>query len=585
MEEIRERIEDGWYYRFDYSDCRYAIDMPEMMAHFGSDAGEDSPLSATLPPASGKFVSAATLYVKAKRFDDGLMAAVGLAARRGAGRLPGLENWLVDLCRRIAAADVSRGEPASMPFAACRVGGIAAAPPNDLLPWIEFATAEFLADELRSKPLGFYGWNAELTALFRLHRLLQTELSDGSDLRFLASLIAADPESQAGYAAHLDLAARLTNPPHRPDLRDFAAAPVDPHRRRSLFPPSRSHEGSLLERLYGNSPIPPGFDLLREVIDRVRTGRLDLTPARDSGWYDRLTWALEPLLIPERTPEAAFVEFGGGYRRYLEELFKGAFALARETHVMNVAIAKGGGLGPRRLYLSPGWTVEPLAESYRRRALGYRYVRTLLEETFGPEAFATLRRLGPDGQATASLAAETADLEALFLGAYGTACAEIGLVPDAELASAEGFADAIARFRTWARDLAADPDVAGDVRMMVPVFYDRQRKLTKVWAFFGWKTTPAMVAFDRPPRLLSCERREPPEPVPTDRLAILRRKFRPQPAPAVVPAALVEYVSDRPLLAMPVVEEVYVSQVLARQEFRELCDRHRTKRAILAALR
>lgn len=47
----------------------------------------DEPLAQTPPADSSGFVSAATLLFKAKQVDDGLLAAVELAAQRGAGRL------------------------------------------------------------------------------------------------------------------------------------------------------------------------------------------------------------------------------------------------------------------------------------------------------------------------------------------------------------------------------------------------------------------------------------------------------------------------------------------------------------------
>jgi hypothetical protein len=47
----------------------------------------------------------------------------------------------------------------------------------------------------------------------------------------------------------------------------------------------------------------------------------------------------------------------------------------------------------------------------------------------------------------------------------------------------------------------------------------------------------------------------------------------------------VEFIGETHELATPVTAEVYVGRFLDRDEFRAHCDRHRTCRAILAALR
>ena len=48
---------------------------------------------------SGAFVSASVLAQKAKQFDDGLYAAVDLAAQSGAGKFPGKAEMLGRLAR------------------------------------------------------------------------------------------------------------------------------------------------------------------------------------------------------------------------------------------------------------------------------------------------------------------------------------------------------------------------------------------------------------------------------------------------------------------------------------------------------
>jgi hypothetical protein len=118
--------------------------------------------------------------------------------------------------------------------------------------------------------------------------------------------------------------------------------------------------------------------------------------------------------------------------------------------------------------------------------------------------------------------------------------------------------------------------------MMVPVFYDLQRRKTKVWAFLGWRTVPVDVDYRTRPVVLGVDRDQSPEP--TDRRSALRRKFRSQPEQPAGPPP-VEFSGDRYEFAVPVMAEVYVERLLDRDEFRRHCDRYGTRDAILANLR
>ena len=92
--------------------------------------------------------------------------------------------------------------------------------------------------------------------------------------------------------------------------------------------------------------------------------------------------------------------------------------------------------------------------------------------------------------------------------------------------------------------------------MMVPVFYDVQRRKTKVWAFLGWRTTPVDVEYRVPPTVLAVE------PSAGGRAAVG------DPPPVL-------FSGDRYEFAVPVMAEVYVSRLLDRDEFRRHCDRTR----------
>jgi hypothetical protein len=85
--------------------------------------------------------------------------------------------------------------------------------------------------------------------------------------------------------------------------------------------------------------------------------------------------------------------------------------------------------------------------------------------------------------------------------------------------------------------------------------------------------------------VLAVEPARPAEPEPADRLSVLRRKFRKGPERPAVAPPVVRFQGARYQFAVPVTAEVYVSQLLDRDEFRRHCDRFKTRDAILANLR
>jgi hypothetical protein len=516
------------------------------------------------PIATGQteFVSAALLAEKAKQFDDGLLAAVELAAEQALGNLPGKAALLRTVCAALPDSEGTR-EAREVLFAASQLGGLAVTPPPSLIAGLASRLAEFERADYASKPVGFYTWSPELRAIFRQDRMLQSALRDARSAPALARVLRGDT-TMAAYHAMLELAERLTNPLAWGDLR----AILDGGAVRetvSFFPPSATHEGLLVERLFGGLPPPANFDLADEIVTRVRDGRLSLALRGESGWYDRQVWSLEPLLNPERTAEAAKLRTGDDYRALLVDLFKGLLALTRETQVKQVDVSVLLGIhaltGEPPIFVQPELTVEPLATHYLRRAQAYTYVRQVLEQAFGEAALAHMRRMTAAGPTETPLVDELERMRSLFVGAHVLACRQLGMPPDAS-ARAKAFAD-VERFEVWRKALSSDPDVSGDTRMMVPVFFDQPRGRTKVWVMLGWAFRSMKVQFDTPPAF-------------TVRKAAGGRVIRSHPP--------VRFVPTRVTSAFPVMAEVYVSRVLDRDEFRRLCDVYRTRDLILGAL-
>ncbi len=474
MPVIREVHEAGQCVRLDLTRQVLRLEVPEVFSHRrpGERDHADPPLLDILPHKTNGPVSAATLLLKARQFDDGLYAAVELAAQQGAGRFAGKAALLRSLAGMLAAEPATTEPSAAVLLhAACQLGGIAAATPACWQVAVHKTIEEFFSDELQSQPLGFYTWSNELKAIFCQDRLLQRPMERIAETA-LARALDSTPGAREAHDAYLHLTSRLTNPPKKLNLQDAGKRPP-------FFPPSRSHEVELFESLYENQAIPEGFDLMTELIRRVRVGEIDLKPTDSSGWYDHQTWSLEPLLLPDRMPESARLELGQRYRRHLEDLFRGVLTLVRETHVKQEGGGRGGygggGYGrPSPISVHPSLTVEPLASLYSRRANCYRFVRAVLEQAFGTDALRHLHRFSQRGASEVNLAEELEWIQRLFEGAAATANQQLGHEARAESE------EQIRTFAQWREKLAIDPDVSSDVRMMVPVFQDLQRQKTKV---------------------------------------------------------------------------------------------------------
>jgi hypothetical protein len=581
MNPIRVVEEKGWRVRMDLSGQVLRLDVPDWEESDGGDVRGDR-LEPTLSLNPGQIVSTGALLLKAKLFDDGLYAAVELAAQAGAGAFAGKAVLLTTLAGLLATdPEGPNAGAASHIRSACELGGLAAS-------GAENNASEFLGDENRFKPLGFYTWTPELTAIFRQDRFLQTGV-DADTASALRRAIGLTPACAEIHDTYRRLIARLTNPPAGPSVRPVPTVPDGPDRpgepgRSALFPASRSHEQEIVEQLYGDRPIPQAFDLLRELTRRVRVGELSLQPTSHSGWYDYQAWSLEPLIAPRRMPESSHLALTDSYRDHREEMFRAALALARETHVKQLASGAGGygGHARPRIWICPQLTVEPIPTLYLRRAAGYRFLCSVLEGVFGADAIALMRRLTPNGRSPVSLADELRKIEQLFAGAYLTACRELGMEADPAVGDSE---EAFARFADRAHDRGGDPDLGTDARMMVPVFFDVERRKTKVWAFLGWRQIGLTVSYEKLPSVFACEPTRAPEPDATDRRSVLERKFRKKENRSARPEPPdVQFTGESHRLATPVMAEVYVSRLLDRDEFRRHCDRYQTREQILANL-
>ena len=515
----------------------------------------------------GMFLSAALLGQKAKQFDDGLYAAVELAAERGCGRFASRRALIAALCERLPREPA--GDAAEVVYAAAREAGLGLAPPPALRERVERRVASFAADPAHSKPISFYTWSDDLRAIFRQDRMLQTPLADPAGVAELATILRDDPGLARRYDAALRLASGLTNPFAWNDLR-----PAGPGAVRggnvSILPPSLSRETALQWRLFPDGAVPGSFSLMDAFVDSVRAGQLSLRPGPASGWYDHEQWAFDPLLRPGAMPEAPRLDLREGYRRQLAQLFRGLAALTRETHAKQLSVVESEVMqrprGPRveSIVIFPDLSLEPLPTHYLRRAQSYAFVRRVLVEAFGAAGLDSMARLTADGPVSEPLGAELDSMEHLFRGAFARSCAEIGadpvVVAGETIAGLDEDEAALAR---WREALPGDPDLSRDMRMMVPVAWNVLTGEYEVWAFIGWETHPIQIAFRKPPSLTVIDATTG--------------------SPAKSPPP-VKFVAESPAMMVPVVLDLHVRRLLDRDEMRRLCDRYLTREDIEAAL-
>ena len=108
--------------------------------------------------------------------------------------------------------------------------------------------------------------------------MLQTELKGEAGIAALARAIHADTTGPRGLRGLPcpRLAADESADRRRParPVADSRRGRVRGFRRRALsfFPASRAHETDLVKKLYGDRPIPEGFNLVEEMVRRIRSG-------------------------------------------------------------------------------------------------------------------------------------------------------------------------------------------------------------------------------------------------------------------------------------------------------------------------
>jgi len=538
---------------------------------YADTAGENSDALPILPSVN-------MLDGKAKQFDDGLYAALDQAYYNG---LPGKLPSHVQLIKRIAERLDKDSSATSFLAAGLSMVGVTIEAPNKL-PTDRFLT-QFRKNEVLSKPIGFYTWSDKLRQLFLFMRFFQHEFDaqNEADLgipRALASVLAEDKQLSDDYRQAIAFYSRLTNPSLCLSLADVPTTGQldgatleqlarDKHLAHSsvaVFPPKTSKETVLFEKLFPQG-VPPDVDLMKELVKRIRSGEVSLKPGSDSGWYDYLVYALETLLLPEKGAEKDKLLLTKAYKKRMLEAFKALVTKRRETHVRELGVGMRTA-APDKLppldSVSPRLRVEPGPTYYLRTARAYAFLTNFLESSVGKEGLQKLHGLKKDGEREPDLYTELTRMRDLFYGLYLVSAEDIGLKPAFEADEEVDQEHCYKLAGDWLPKALADPDLTADTRVAVPIYADGS--VTRMWATLGVRLAKLEAGYARPPSL------KPAQGEGTWKTA---EPHQLQNAYYLIPVD--EFVEV----------ELKGNRVLTREELRAICDREKTKEAILEELR
>ncbi len=540
-----------------------------------------------------------------KAFNDGLYAAIELGVEDGTDGSPIQKlKMLSELATALdtrALTGSSNERPwmtqaATYVSAGVKLGG--GTPPSDLT-GVDALIGQFDTDTIHSRPIGFYTWSPRLSAIFRQDRFLQnhipTPMSFGAQTA-TAVVLNANPSLASRYGAVLDLYAGLTNPFFDLSTRDLLPLATDSSvfgnlagvramvssahpdaaldgsgdtcaRSIAFFPSSDSPENKLLRTLACPSGVLPGGNLLDILVDRIRSGALDLTPTTTSGFYDRQLYALQTLLVPDQAVEKDHLFLTRNYKKKLVDTFKSLLIETRETHVKQLGdLSVTTSAGPEIFNAYPQFPVEPFPTFYLRTARAYAFLSTLLRAVLGDAFISQTRRLYEDGTHGDPLATELAMKTSILYGLHMGTAASLGMRPqltsDEKALFPNAEKDATEFVSTW----STATDTAYDPRVIVPAAIDTSAGTVTYWAVLGVKPVQAVATFY-------------PGFEPRDIVVSKDKGYGCSFSGTFVKHAQVLFT-----LATAQVTTSLSAPPLTRDEFRKLCDANKTQEAIIAAI-
>jgi hypothetical protein len=529
--------------------------MLELNPNYGRAIRKAAELQKTLLPSANLIDGAA------KQFDDGLYAALDLACYQG--KL-GFAASAPDLAESLFSALPEKSPARPFLAGALELAGkpqkLSAEEQAEKAKWL----AEFAADEVRSKPISFYIVVPELPPVWKFFRYLQWDLATDSEKAVSADLSAALARSDKlvpPYRSICQFYDQLTNPPlpRLQPLVDFAGPTPTAPFVRTVFPPSTSRETVLFETLYAEG-IPASVNLMSDLIRQIRSGKVNLQPSENDGWYQYQAYALESMLLPTDAQENEKLMLTAAYKKRLVEAFKALLTKRRETHARQLPMAACEAKALENDEVRPRLRVEPCASFYLRTARAYAFVEKFLLMTVGEENLSGLHGFGEWGRRERNLARELADLRLRFYGFYLVSCEDLGMEPKllADEPVDQGAAKEAALkwlARLDSSDLHVEvPELTADARVSVPIARDLSRNVTRLWATLGVRLVPLNADYARRPKVRAKEK---------------GGEWEDPPSYAVGKSDYVLAVDEFAEFELP------GSASLTREEFRAICDKNK----------
>jgi hypothetical protein len=562
---IDRRPEGDW--RINASSAVLRVDVPMLKPDADADLLQLRPsyadVIAKVPRGMTVLPSINLIDGKAKQFDDGLYAAIDVACYKGLK--PRLESH-VSLIERLHNR-APRGSLTSAYLAAgLKIAG--AAETTDAPEQVAFWLIRFESNPMYAKPVGFYTWSEELTRVFRFMRFFQQPLPpDRPDLiSELARAVGSEPKLLEDYKQVNAFYAKLTNP-----LDDLSLADVlekggkhEGPRAIAVFPGARTKESELFARLFPRG-LPPGADLMRELIRSIRTGKVDLSPKPDSGWYEYQIHALETFLLPEKGGEHSKLLLTKAYKKRMLEAFAALMTKRRETHSRS-AKSEAPTMAERPAppaTLRPRLRVEPCPSYQLRMARSYDFLLSFLLSTVGEDGLASLHGQREGGERKQSLLAELRWMREFFYGLHLLSAEDIGMAPALRPDEPVDRAACEATATEWLTSYRQDPDLRVDTRVSVPLYFDIPRQRTRLWATIGVRLAKLDVSYAKPPKIKPSAANGDWEEV------------KPEQLEAAVSVIAVDEFAEI---------EIPGLQPLTRKELRAVCNAHKTKAEILQAM-
>ncbi len=540
-------------------------EMTELYASY-ADAAE-----AASKPWINFLPSANMLDGVAKQFDDGLYAALDLACFDGNPACLPAPGSAVSFIQAVFE-QLPPSSPA-VPFlaAALQLAGKPVDVNVDQQAEVDDWVSRFEADASQSKPISFYTWSEDLTRVWKFFRFLQHPFVQ-TDLRIpidIALAMESNEERKQFYADLIDFYSQLTNPPESlnliqlttdgPNLQRLMEIHGVEQEEVCVFPPSTSRETELFNRMFADGS-PGQMNLMVELIRRIRSDEVDLRPRKGSGWYDHQVYALETLLLPGRGAENQKLLLTAKYKRRLIQAFQALITKRRETHARQLAVGDATSAAPPKK-ITPRLRIEPCATCYLRTARSYAFLESFLTAAVDGDALSQIHGLREGGQRNSDLQSELAAIKELFYGFYLVSCEDIGMDPEITDQEAVDQQAAYAAAEKWLSNLN-HPDLAVDTRVSVPILNDPVTNSTRLWATIGIRLCKLDAEYARAPMMRENGQSEWQE-VEDHRLG-----------------------DANYVIAVDEFAEFILRgrQVLTRGELRDLCDRHKTKSAIVQAL-